>query len=141
MPAKRWLTSYSPGVPAEIDPDRYPSLVALLEASFARFAAQPAFTNLGTTLTFRIPCSFAKLNAGLMVAAVERMRTNEITVLHACPVSRLRCMKQAIFPSTSSRGRLPRRTRRYTSGSMLSMEKLISSSFEPRSFSTIASSR
>ena len=53
MPAKPWLASYSPGVPAEIDPDRHPSLVALLEASFARFGAQPAFTNLGTTLTFR----------------------------------------------------------------------------------------
>jgi long-chain acyl-CoA synthetase len=53
MPAKPWLQSYSPGVPAEIDPDRYPSLVALLEASFARYAAQPAFTNLGTTLKFR----------------------------------------------------------------------------------------
>jgi long-chain acyl-CoA synthetase len=53
MPAKRWLGSYSPGVPAEIDPDRYSSLVALLEASFARFAEQPAFTNLGTTLKFR----------------------------------------------------------------------------------------
>jgi long-chain acyl-CoA synthetase len=53
MPAKRWLASYSPGVPAEIDPDRYSSLVALLEASFARFAEQPAFTNLGTTLKFR----------------------------------------------------------------------------------------
>ena len=52
MPAKRWLAAYSPGVPAEIDPDRYSSLVALLEASFVRFAAQPAFTNLGTTLDF-----------------------------------------------------------------------------------------
>src|SRR5688572_25871854 len=52
MPAKRWLAAYSPGVPAEIDPDRYPSLVALLEASFARHAEQPAFTNLGTTLSF-----------------------------------------------------------------------------------------
>jgi long-chain acyl-CoA synthetase len=53
MPAKRWLAAYSPGVPAEIDPDRYPSLVALLEASFARFAELPAFTNLGTTIKFR----------------------------------------------------------------------------------------
>jgi long-chain acyl-CoA synthetase len=52
MPASRWVAAYSPGVPAEIDPDRYPSLVALLEASFARFAGQPAFTNIGTTLTF-----------------------------------------------------------------------------------------
>jgi len=53
MPAKRWLAAYSPGVVTEIDPDRYGSLVALLEASFARFGDQPAFTNLGTTLTFR----------------------------------------------------------------------------------------
>jgi long-chain acyl-CoA synthetase len=52
MRLKPWVAAYSPGVPAEIDPDRYPSLVALLESSFARFAAQPAFTNLGTTLTF-----------------------------------------------------------------------------------------
>ena len=52
MPAKRWVAAYSPGVPAEIDPDRYPSLVALLEASFARYAELPAFTNLGTTLSF-----------------------------------------------------------------------------------------
>src|SRR5918997_113491 len=52
MALKTWLSEYSPGVPAEIDPDRYSSLVALLEASFARFAEQPAFTNLGTTITF-----------------------------------------------------------------------------------------
>ncbi len=52
MPNKPWLEAYTPGVPAEIDPDRYPSLVALLEASFERHAAQPAFTNLGTTLSF-----------------------------------------------------------------------------------------
>jgi long-chain acyl-CoA synthetase len=43
---------YPPGVPAEIDPDRYASLVAMLEACFERFGSQPAFTNLDTTLTF-----------------------------------------------------------------------------------------
>ncbi len=52
MPVKRWLAEYTPGVPSEIDPDRYSSLVALLEASFARNAERPAFTNLDTTLTF-----------------------------------------------------------------------------------------
>ncbi|HEX7080907.1 MAG TPA: AMP-binding protein [Gammaproteobacteria bacterium] len=50
--AKPWLDAYPDGVPAEIDPDKYPSLVALLERSFARFADQPAFTNRDTTLTF-----------------------------------------------------------------------------------------
>jgi long-chain acyl-CoA synthetase len=52
MPVKHWLAEYTPGVPAEIDADRYTSLVALLEASFARHAGRPAFTNLDTTLTF-----------------------------------------------------------------------------------------
>ena len=73
MPAKPWLKSYSPGVPGEIDPDRYSSLVALLEASFARYAAQPAFTNLGTTLKFReverLSRSFA---AYLLALGLER---------------------------------------------------------------------
>lgn len=52
MTDKPWLASYPPGVPAEIDPDRYASLAALFEASFERYAAAPAFTNLGETLTF-----------------------------------------------------------------------------------------
>ena len=77
MPPKPWLESYSPGVPAEIDPDRYPSLVALLEASFARFAAQPAFTNLGTTLTFRdverLSRSFAAFLQGLGLERGDRV--------------------------------------------------------------------
>ena len=52
MTAKPWLESYPAGVPAEIDPDKYRSLAALLESSFKRFASSPAFTNLGETLTF-----------------------------------------------------------------------------------------
>jgi long-chain acyl-CoA synthetase len=52
MADKPWLAAYPPGVPPEIDPDRYSSLCALLEASFERFAAAPAFSNLGETLTF-----------------------------------------------------------------------------------------
>jgi long-chain acyl-CoA synthetase len=52
MTDKPWLASYPPGVPAEIDPDRYASLAELFEASFTRHADAPAFTNLGETLTF-----------------------------------------------------------------------------------------
>ncbi|MBI5781957.1 MAG: AMP-binding protein [Rhodocyclales bacterium] len=48
-----WLKSYPPGVPAEIDPSVYASLVDLFERSVARFADLPAFTHMGRTLTFR----------------------------------------------------------------------------------------
>jgi long-chain acyl-CoA synthetase len=52
MPARRWLDAYPPGVPAEIDAERYASLLALLESSFERHRDRPAFTNRHTTLTF-----------------------------------------------------------------------------------------
>ncbi len=50
---KIWLSSYPKGTPAEINPDAYVSLVALLEESCRRFAERPAYHNLGVTLTFR----------------------------------------------------------------------------------------
>ena len=49
---KPWLDAYPPGVPADIDPDQYASLAALLEASFSRFAELPAFSNLGAQMSF-----------------------------------------------------------------------------------------
>jgi len=52
MTEKTWLRAYPPGVPAEIDPDRYASLRDLFEASFGRFGAAPAFSNLGATLSY-----------------------------------------------------------------------------------------
>jgi long-chain acyl-CoA synthetase len=52
MNEKPWLSAYPPGVPAEIDPDLYPSLTALIEAGFERYRDAPAFSNLGTTLSF-----------------------------------------------------------------------------------------
>jgi long-chain acyl-CoA synthetase len=39
-------------VPAEIDAARYSSVAELLRASFDRYGAAPAFTNLGATLSF-----------------------------------------------------------------------------------------
>ncbi|ELY2777465.1 long-chain-fatty-acid--CoA ligase FadD [Cronobacter sakazakii] len=50
---KVWLTRYPADVPAEINPDRYHSLVDLFEQSCTRYANQPAFTNMGEVMTFR----------------------------------------------------------------------------------------
>jgi len=47
-----WLKHYPPGVPAEIDPSRYPSLVAMLEESFQTHAAKDACVCMGKTLTY-----------------------------------------------------------------------------------------
>jgi long-chain acyl-CoA synthetase len=49
---KIWLTSYPEGVPADIDPTQYGSLVQLLEESFQKFASRNAFVCMGKTLSY-----------------------------------------------------------------------------------------
>ncbi|MDQ3960534.1 MAG: AMP-binding protein, partial [Pseudomonadota bacterium] len=48
-----WLEHYPKGVPAEINPHEYASLVDLIEQSFYRHAERPAFMNQGTTLSYK----------------------------------------------------------------------------------------
>lgn len=47
-----WLKNYPPGVPADIDPAIYPSLVDLLEESFSRFRDDKAYVCMGASLSF-----------------------------------------------------------------------------------------
>ncbi len=49
---KFWLKSYPAGVPAEINPDQYRSLVQLLEESFQKFAARNAYVCMDKFLTY-----------------------------------------------------------------------------------------
>ncbi|MCE0492909.1 long-chain-fatty-acid--CoA ligase FadD [Vibrio salinus] len=50
---KLWLGRYPSGVPENIDPDMYSSLVEMFENAVNKFADQPAFINMGTVMTFR----------------------------------------------------------------------------------------
>jgi long-chain acyl-CoA synthetase len=59
MPATRrsgvekiWLSSYPPGVPAEIDVNEYSSVREVFEESCGKFAARPAFTCMGRSMSF-----------------------------------------------------------------------------------------
>jgi long-chain acyl-CoA synthetase len=47
-----WLQHYPPRVPAEIDPTRYASLIAIFEQSFGRFAAREACICMGKAITY-----------------------------------------------------------------------------------------
>ena len=49
---KIWLNEYPQGVPAEIDPDAFGSVVEIFDKTVAKFGDRPAFTNFGTTLSF-----------------------------------------------------------------------------------------
>ncbi|MES3025390.1 MAG: AMP-binding protein, partial [Pseudomonadota bacterium] len=49
---KFWLKSYPSGVPAEINPDQYKSLVQLLEESFKKFSSRNAYVCMDKYLTY-----------------------------------------------------------------------------------------
>lgn len=48
-----WFKHYPAGIPHEIDPDKYLSLVDLFESSIERFADLPAFENFDKIITYR----------------------------------------------------------------------------------------
>ena len=49
---KVWLNSYPEGVPSEIDPSQYNSLVDLFNESIQKYADKPMYKNMGVTLSF-----------------------------------------------------------------------------------------
>jgi long-chain acyl-CoA synthetase len=49
---KIWLKQYPAGVPAEIDVKQYASLVTLMEESFVKYRALPAYIFMGKSVTF-----------------------------------------------------------------------------------------
>jgi long-chain acyl-CoA synthetase len=58
-----WLSSYPSGIPAEIDINKYSSVVAVLQEACDQFRQRPAFHSMGTTISYddvdRLSASFA----------------------------------------------------------------------------------
>lgn len=48
-----WLDSYPEGVPATVEPPPYRSVREMFELAFREYPERPAYTNMGTTLTYR----------------------------------------------------------------------------------------
>jgi len=50
---KIWLKSYPEGIPAEIPTPEYHSISEMCEYAFAEYADRPAYSNMGTTMTYQ----------------------------------------------------------------------------------------
>jgi len=48
-----WLSNYPSGVPANVDPKSYATLVDLFEETFAKYGSKPAFSCMGKELTYK----------------------------------------------------------------------------------------
>ena len=47
-----WLKNYPKGIPANIDPDAYSSLVEMFDETFKKYASKPAFSCMNKSITF-----------------------------------------------------------------------------------------
>ena len=77
MTDRIWLKSYPSGVPADIDPGQYPSLVALMEEAFSKYADRVAYSFMGKEITYAQTDSLSKAFAaylqGLGLARGDRV--------------------------------------------------------------------
>ena len=77
MTDRIWLKSYPAEVPADIDAGQYPSLVALMEESFSRYASRPAYSFMGKDLSFAqtdsLSLAMANYLQGLGLAKGDRV--------------------------------------------------------------------
>lgn len=78
---KIWLRSYPQGVPAEINPDKYQSLVEIFEQSCAQYANQPAFYNLGTAFTYQQLESYSRAFAAYLQHELKLKKGDRLAIM------------------------------------------------------------
>jgi len=77
MTERPWLSSYPQGVPADIDASHYPSLVALMEESFTKYADRTAYSFMGKDVSYgetdKLSKAFASYLQGLGLVKGDRV--------------------------------------------------------------------
>lgn len=78
---KIWLKSYPSGVPAEINPDAYHSIVDLFHKSTKRFNHQPAYYNLGKTISYNDVDTYSRYFAAYLQQTLKLQKGDRIAIM------------------------------------------------------------
>lgn len=76
-----WLKSYQPGVPADIDADKYTSLNEMFEECFAKYKDLPAYTNMGVTISYSELEHFAKSFASYLRNVLKLKKGAHVAIM------------------------------------------------------------
>ncbi|WP_133478749.1 long-chain fatty acid--CoA ligase [Cognatilysobacter segetis] len=76
-----WLASYPAGVPAEIDVDEYPSIVAVLQTAIEKYRDRPAFSNLGKTLSYADIDTLSARFAAYLLGELKLKRGDRVAIM------------------------------------------------------------
>ncbi len=73
MEQRPWVKHYPTGVAANINAEEYDCLVDMFESTFKKYASQPAFTNMGKSITFtQLDTMSKQFGAYLMSRGLEK---------------------------------------------------------------------
>jgi long-chain acyl-CoA synthetase len=76
-----WLASYPAGVPAEIDVDEYPSIVAVLQGAIEKYRDRPAFSSLGKTISYAETDVLSARFAAYLLGELKLKRGDRVAIM------------------------------------------------------------
>ena len=76
-----WLASYPQGVPAQVDVEEYPSIVAVLQGSLEKYRDRPAFANLGKVLTYAEVDRLSRQFAAYLLGELKLKKGDRVAIM------------------------------------------------------------
>jgi long-chain acyl-CoA synthetase len=76
-----WLVSYPAGVPQQIDPDEYPSIVSVLQSSLEKYRDRPAFSNMGRSITYAEVDKYSRQFAAYLLGELKLKKGDRVAIM------------------------------------------------------------
>ena len=76
-----WLASYPPGIPSDIDPDKYPNINAVMDEACKLYGDRPAFTCMGKSQTFGELDAAATQLAGYLRGVLKLNQGDRVAIM------------------------------------------------------------
>ena len=76
-----WLASYPAGVPQQIDPDEYPSIVSVLQSSLEKYRDRPAFANMGRSITYAEVDKYSQQFAAYLLGELKLKKGDRVAIM------------------------------------------------------------
>ncbi|WP_238376600.1 AMP-binding protein [Luteimonas abyssi] len=81
MIERPWLKSYPAGVPEQIDPEEFPSIVAVLQASLERYRDRPAFSHMGRSITYAEVDAYSRQFAAYLLNELKLKKGDRVAIM------------------------------------------------------------
>jgi long-chain acyl-CoA synthetase len=76
-----WLASYPAGVPQQIDPDEYASIVSVLQSSLEKYRDRPAFSNMGRSITYAEVDKYSRQFAAYLLGELKLKKGDRVAIM------------------------------------------------------------